>query len=281
VETRYVNVHHGHRDSWTAPRCSCRRVQLWLYGGATVFGVGQRDDHTIASELARVARRDGIVLDVVNRGLPKEQHERNALRFAWDLTYAKAPDLAVFLDGADDVASALALAERGLGDTRAPYDAYAEGLFDDLFADAPVHDTHGLVQDLGWPTASDLGSGDPGRLAAVRFARFRGLSQDTSATSGVPVRYFWQPSSYARGPLEAEVTRSLDDDELARRRRAWSQARRYLPEDVVDLTQVFDGVPGSVFVDETDLDERGARIVAEALYRELRPELRRFARGAG
>ena len=85
ARTTHINVVDGKRVTWTPPPCSCRRVRVWVYGGSTTWGVGQRDGHTIPSELARAAWADGVALEVENRGVGGDAHWEEAQRFAWDL----------------------------------------------------------------------------------------------------------------------------------------------------------------------------------------------------
>ena len=68
--TAILNYHvvDGRRATWRpAVTPGCRPAKVWMFGGSTAFGQGQRDDHTIASELARVAWEDGIAVDVTKR----------------------------------------------------------------------------------------------------------------------------------------------------------------------------------------------------------------------
>lgn len=273
VETRHVNVHDGERDTWRAPACDCERLTLWLYGGSAVFGFEQRDDQTIASHLARIAADDGLVVDVHNRGVPGQLHQRNAFRFAWDLSWDPAPDLVAFYDGADEVDSALALSAAGLGDTRAPYEAYSEELYDEIFRDsadlAPTED----VEVQGWPTASDVGNDDPGRLAVVRYERSREASRDSAADADVPIAWFWQPTRHSRGDVEPAAEAGTDAADPARAA-AFARASDLISDPVVDLTDVFDATEAPVFADEAHHSELGAQVVAEAIYRALEPQLR-------
>ena len=172
VRTRHVNIRDGDRVTWTPPPCSCERLTVWFYGGSAAFGLEQRDEHTIASELARVAADNGITLDVVNRGIPGQLHWRNALRFGWDLAVEEPPDLVVFDEGAEEVDAATQLVDRGYGDVRAPYEPYIENLYDEIYdvqGPDPVPQT--MTFD-GWPTV-DGGSHreTPGALAAERYER--------------------------------------------------------------------------------------------------------------
>src|SRR5262249_41866374 len=66
---KYINVHDALRGTYRAsPPSDARALHVGVFGGSTVWGVGARDDHTIPSELARVAELRGVALDVVNYG---------------------------------------------------------------------------------------------------------------------------------------------------------------------------------------------------------------------
>jgi hypothetical protein len=273
VETRHVNVRDGERETWRAPECDCERLTLWLYGGSAVFGIEQRDHQTIASHLVKVAYEDGIVLDVRNRGLPGQLHWRNAFRFSWDLTWEDPPDLVAFYDGADEVDSALVLSERGLGDTRAPFEPFSEELYEELFDVPEQLQPPTDIDYLGWPTLSDLPNDDPGRLAIARYDRTREMSRDAAAIADTPVRWFWQPTRHAHADWESPAEEGTDaaDPERAA---AFARAADLLDDEVIDLTEVFAAVDQPLYANEVHHSERGARIVAEAIYRALRPDLR-------
>lgn len=43
---------------------------VWFFGGSTMFGFGQRDEHTIPSEIVRSPAADGHRIEAVNVGTP-------------------------------------------------------------------------------------------------------------------------------------------------------------------------------------------------------------------
>ncbi len=268
VETPTVNVRDRQRVSWTAPPCDCRRVTVWLYGGSGAFGVGQRDEHTIASELARAAAADGITLDVRNRGMPGQMHWRNSTRLAWDLTQEPPPDLVVFYEGAEEVASEFELRDRGLGNTVAPLESFVTDLYDEV-AGVPVEPPPAPdgVSLNGWPTV-DSEERAPGELAADRYDRSRAMSRWTAQAADLPVRYFWQPSRYDRGDVPADA---------AARAAAYTGAAAALPDDVRDLSGTLAGTERPVFYDDTNHNELGASLVAAAIWRDLRDEVTALA----
>ncbi len=269
VATPTVNVRDRVRTSWTAPPCDCRRLTVWLYGGSGAFGVGQRDDHTIASELARAAAADGITLDVQNRGIPGQMHWRNSTRLAWDLTQSPPPDLVVFYEGAEEVGAELELRRRGLGNTLAPFESFITGLYDEVanVPDEPPPAPDGVSLD-GWPTV-DSTDRSPGELAAARYDRSRAMSRWTTEAADLPVRYYWQPSRFDGG---------ADAGADGGRAAAYRGATAALPDDVRDLSGTLDGTNRPVFYDDTNHNERGAALVAATMWKDLRGEVTTLAR---
>lgn len=107
-----LNVVDGRRVSYQPADPT---VTVWWFGGSTMFGLVQRDDHTIPSEVARLAERDGIRIRSVNFGVESYNAVQEALAFGLALAgrEATAPDLAVFYDGANELATAVERVEVG------------------------------------------------------------------------------------------------------------------------------------------------------------------------
>lgn len=116
--------------------------------------------------------------------------------------------------------------------------------------------------------ASPGGAGGPvpwgDRVAdtAAVYERGRLLAEDLAAGSGVPVRFFWLPYQQGSraGDQYREVAATLDPS-------------------VGDLSGLLDGVDEPVFLDDARVNERGARLVAEAIYEAVRPQLVALDRG--
>lgn len=270
VETRHVNVSNGVRRSWEAPDCDCQRLRVWMYGGSTTFGIGQRDGHTIASELARVAWQHGIALDVSNRGVPGHTHWSEANRFAWDLTLSPPPDLVIFYDGVNEIWRAQ------FGQTEEESRQPLEPLTDDIWDG--VKDQGVTPRELPpgarVPAATplpDASATELGRRASSLYDRTRKMSADSAAANDVPIFWFWQPSRMSRDARDDEPTN--EDGSEQWRRELYRGAETAVPDGVIDLTSVFDDVDAPLFSDEVHHNELGARVVAEEIFSEIRPEL--------
>lgn len=273
VATRYINVQDGHRVSWSPPESSRPRLTVWIYGGSTTFGFDQRDEHTIASELARVAHDHGIDLDVVNRGVNAQMHWMEANRFAWDLTTEdEKPDLVIFYDGFNELWGARQLDSLGFGDRREPLDPMTADLAEQLQeeagkAPAPPPESKVTQKEVA-PTNDPVVIGD---LAGRRYEQARKMSKATAAAYDIPVRYFWQPNRFTR-PENPEENRADPGSEL-RNRIMHEKAATWIGSDVTDLRDVFDDVDRPLYTDDAHHNEYGAHLVAEAMFASLQPEL--------
>ncbi|MFM7068365.1 MAG: SGNH/GDSL hydrolase family protein, partial [Actinomycetes bacterium] len=278
VELATIKVRNGHRVTWAPPPSTGRVLTVWVYGGSTTFGFGQRDAHTMPSELARIATDAGYRVNVVNKGVPGDLHADEARRFAWDVSDADpTPDVVVFYDGVNDVAAANERNEHRtngdsdtpslvLGDLRNDFRNHRE-LSDRLFP--PTRPSGAGISPT---TTSPLLGPIPLAQRAVRdYERARLSSRSVAAATGVQVLWFWQPTRFSRPPVPGEPT-TPDDAFLTTE---YDTAKSLIADDVIDLTGVFTANRDPIFYDTIHTNEAGARIVAAGIFEHLRPALDR------
>jgi len=105
----YTNIVDGVRTSYQS-QAPGKKVSAWFFGASALFGDGQRDDHTIPSEFARLAEADGIALEVRNYGRPGIAMWQELELFQQLVASGQKPDLVVFYDGFNDLAWQMNLA---------------------------------------------------------------------------------------------------------------------------------------------------------------------------
>jgi lysophospholipase L1-like esterase len=108
-----------------------------------------------------------------------------------------------------------------------------------------------------------------------RYDRSREVSRTAADAHGVPVRYIWQPTRYTRPLVESEPHNDGPSENYTRRSHALIS--HFLPDDVIDLSDALSGTDAPLFTDDVHHNELAARLVAEALYEQLEPDLRRWA----
>lgn len=278
VRSEFLNVSDGRRATWTPPPCRCHRLSVWVYGGSTTFGLGQRDDHTIPSELARIAAREGITLDVSNRGFAGATHWMAAQRFAWDVATEDPPDLVIFYDGVNDQGAVSTLVETGRFGVAEPA---ARGLelerrnFDEEHGNppgTPTPDSVVLPAEKDDATPNQPGAAEVGRQTAAHYQRSRSLSVEAAQNAGIPALWFWQPTAASRRPPSPQEESQEVDRVTAQ------AAAAALPDGVIDLSGSVDASEEAVFYDGAHTNEVGAGLIAAAVYEHIRPQLEHLKR---
>lgn len=99
---------HVNIDDWVRrshePDTTAEDVPVvWFFGGSTTFGEGQRDLYTIPSWISRIAEDEGTPIRVVNYGQRGWTHYQEMLLLDQLLPREDPPDVAVFLDGANEL----------------------------------------------------------------------------------------------------------------------------------------------------------------------------------
>lgn len=86
--TTYVNFVDGRRVSYEPEDPT---VTVWFFGGSTMFGDGQRDEHTIPSEVARLSEADGLPIRVINFGVASYNNYQGTMAFIEALSLESPP----------------------------------------------------------------------------------------------------------------------------------------------------------------------------------------------
>jgi lysophospholipase L1-like esterase len=287
ADTEYIDVVDGERRTIRPDPSLGEPLRVWFFGGSAAFGAGQRDEHTIASELVRRAGQDGVPLEVRNFGVPATVNWQSVTlmieRLAWD----EAPDLVVFYDGANDLSLQESLASQGRATSDRPASLIDAELNEILRERSTMDDVTG--GEATATTQLDPAATTPDALGARVLTRYsRGVSVARAAASGagVPIRFFWQPQLSTKTPLNEVDASTLDtigssDQATASNRALANAVRAGLPSlGVTDLSTTFDGQNEAIYWDSVHTNEVGAALIAQRMYAELGPELR-AARATG
>jgi len=265
----FINVDSlGHRRTIPGPRSAADTVRVFVFGGSTMWGTHLRDSTTIpsvlATKLAAAAPTD-VAFDVTNFGESGYVSTQGLLELQMQLRAGHLPDVVIFYDGINDVASAVQQREAGL-----PQNEFNRAReFDDGRA------IYGSETGAGseWRAAKVIGSAVVQRLQVVqRFAAAlrRGASAPPPADLpraivdayvanvdvvealrgryGFRALYVWQPTLQTTAkvltPYETLMRRESERDEFGKRLRATHVAVRPI------LDSAMTRRVGSRFVDE-------------------------------
>lgn len=266
-ESRYTNVEGGERRT-SRRTCRCPEREAWLVGTSAAFGLGQRDEHTIASYLNQLGVEEGWSLRVRNLGVPGVTmvDELDGVVAHLDLDPGR-PDVVVVYGGFNDVLAAYMHATVRDG-----------ALLDPIVFDGPwieeylaLNPAPVLPDDLIEPLARHVAA----EVTATRDAMAAELS-----SRGVESRFFWQADAFVN-PLQMEgLARSLNATmaDLATRddlQRLLERTVELVAPGVEDLRAPIGELTVPVFADPAHMNELGARVVARLILDRLLPLLDR------
>jgi lysophospholipase L1-like esterase len=273
----FFNITDNVRESYQGAGAMGAAVpEVWFIGGSTMFGQGQRDQHTIPSEVARLAESEGVAVRVVNLGALGATSWEGMNRLLAQLAAGPAPALVVTYEGVNDVNVVAEQRLAGRDDLMAhpghyssPVDAGFAGagetaasieLLDRTWWER-YRDTsalgqvlHGVLGAAVTPAAAqtDPGAAELAELAADHVRRSQLLISDLGADAGFATLYTSQPWRAPEAPLVAE----------------------HLRDTTVDLSGAFEGVPvDEIYLDGGHTNELGAVLVAEAMWPHVRRAL--------
>ena len=258
----HITVDGPVRRSYEAPAAAGRRPEVWFLGGSALWGEGQRDEHTIPSEVARRAEAAGTPIRAVNLGQPGYTSWQSALLLEQQLAVRPAPDLVVLYDGADDVAVQLETPSEdpvhydvgGVTEALTGRDSardQAEDWWETYRETSVVNRLLDGAQSLfGVVPAGAEGPGIVDRVEDLH-ARSLDLARFAAAEHDVPVVAAWQAAEGVPG------------DGGAYRRVAGGTGG---PDGPVDLSAALDDADRPVFLDGVLTNELGARLVAARLW---------------
>ena len=290
VRGRHITSVAGERASYVPAAADDDEeevLDVWFFGGSTLWGEGQRDGHTIPSEVARLAERDGVTLRVRNFGERGYTAFQEWLVLEQELARRPAPDLAVFYHGANEIYSLLESPENlGAQPSIFQIEQYQEAFrrSPPLPGERPAPEPSilddyrsvSLVERLGaWAGEQVVPSAQaqtapyeppPADLeravdeAEQIYRRSVRRIRVEAERAGVPAAVFWQPGG------EPAPDGSPDDyAELGRRVVGVTGS--------IDISDALLDPPGPVYIDGVHTNELGARLSAEAIWTHLGPEL--------
>jgi hypothetical protein len=301
---KYVNIEGWSRASYESSDLADDALVVWMFGGSTTWGEGQRDEYTIASYLARIAEDAGKPVRVVNYGQRGWTHFQEMILFEQLLASEPAPAVAIFYDGANEI-NAQTLGAKGVP-THTLADQYAEkisgGISDEFAPDeappAPPSQaqlawesylSHSAIQQFVRVVKNQFDTPVGAAEAAVVQSNDGGSGQ--AGESSQDEEDF--SDSYVKTQLDAQravevygrgrvLTTFLAEQYgvipvffwqpvLAGEAENWANENISAP--TINISDALDSRE-DVYIDGGHTNEEGARIVAERIWRDLAPVLK-------
>lgn len=259
-----LNVRDGRRVT-VEPTSDGPSVSVWLTGGSAVWGIGQRDQATIASALVRAGDAAGRRLAVDNMGERGTVLANQIDAIAARLDEGEVPDVVVVYGGFNEVGVALADVFLRSGDDAAQL---VEGDQQELDLREQMGDLEAINEQVDEFLASGAGP-EAAALAARRYRAEQARLDELAEEHGFEVRYVVQADAFGdRRQLEPyEAISNVPTAVMERSPIALALAgfEAEMVGEAVSLRQLFDGSPDQVFLGLVHHNEAAAARVAGAL----------------
>ncbi|MBI3790199.1 MAG: SGNH/GDSL hydrolase family protein [Gemmatimonadetes bacterium] len=285
---RYVNVDSAARRVTPQPRVPATpAARVFLFGGSTMWGTGQRDSATIAAEVARRLQPlagVGARIEVTNFGENGWVSTQGMIALQLALRAGARPDVVLFYDGINDVAATVQWGQAGVSQNEfkrerefafgraMDHEVSTRSALDDLRA-LPLLAGEVLHQSafIGWvkslaprrQPAFIAADSAADRTVAV-YAETARMVEALGARYGFTPVFVWQPTPQSTGKVLTKFESRLlvDGDKDAYWRRLhevhalvparWRDAMAGVaPGRAVDASTVFRGDSMAVFTDRT------------------------------
>lgn len=242
---RYINIDSlGHRITPQPARPTAPRARVFFFGGSTMWGTNNRDDHTIPAEASRrlqLIAGPGSRIEVANFGENGYVMTQGIVQLMLLLREGKRPDVVVFYAGLNDAGATVQSGVPGLPQNeskRVEEFAFGRVLDRTGFEHGAAKDTRALgfafrqfadrlaaVELLkSWlpPPATTYIPADAAALGTVAvFVENVRIVEALAGQYGFKAIYIWQPTVHATTklltPYEQKIARQIQADPFQRR----------------------------------------------------------------
>ncbi len=289
---KYIKIDsNGIRKTWNAPNKK-DAINIFMFGGSTLWGYGARDDFTIPSHLSKLlAQNTRFDVRVVNMGETGYVSTQELVAFTLELQKGNKPDIAVFYDGINDVAAALLNKKAGVTfhekNRQAEFNLTNEERSGDLYLaslsmlvkKSNIFTAISRIKGIKEPGPPyETGSPDAEKLAS-EVADVYGSSVSVigkiGRASGAKTLFYWQPVVFTKdspSPREKEIIAELEFLDYFHK-----TVNEHIKSDEAlnananfhDITGVFNGLEERQYIDYMHLSEAGNGLVAKRIYGDI------------
>ncbi len=279
-----------HRKTANAT-CDGKDPMIWMFGGSTMWGTGSPDWDTIPSALAGILAKSGTPVCVRNFGQTGWRNTQELIELELELKRTqRRPDLVIFYDGFNDGYS---FYQSGKIDVHMNFNSIGSqfekhssrqtlrsSLLDLLLSThtarliSKTRPSQSLVS--GDTSRTQVNTADAQKDLEVSYLHNLDIVRALAREYGFQYAFFWQPVIFAGHkhftPDEQKILtfyHSRIDEEDVEYRDMENVLQRGTPQHMFDISNVFDGVSDTVFIDCVHVAPEGNELVAERMLAEL------------
>jgi lysophospholipase L1-like esterase len=287
--SEYVNTDESVNGTWrrtiNADGTACqkqKRIEVWMFGGSTLYGTGVPDFATLPSYLSRDLNVAGVTCAIVsNFGAEGYVTNQEVLLLMEQLKAGRRPDLVIFYDGVNDsyagaVSPGVPDAHISLGSIKARVEGSLAGRLDFLRDSSALQLARLALNSVRRVNAAEAKNEQVESKAVATLDNYEAnlrMAQTLAQAYGFRVLSFWQPAFvYGHKPLAPFEMRVAGNEAWANSYRilntVYTEAERRaeIHGDFVFLGRIFDSTNEPFYIDKwMHLDPQGNELVAGAI----------------
>jgi lysophospholipase L1-like esterase len=299
--SQYINADKSEKGIWRrtinpdGKACGRqKRVEIWMFGGSTLYGTGVPDFATIPSYLSRDLNAVEVPCIVVsNFGVEGYVTNQEVLLLMQQLKADRRPDLVIFYDGLNDayagaVSPGVPSAHMSLGNIKARMEGSLVGRLDFLRNSSALQLAILAANSVRRVNAAEARNQETQSKATATLDNYEAnlrVAQSLAQAYGFRVFSFWQPAFvYGHKPLAPFEMRIAGNEAKANAfhtlNAVYAEAERRADNrtDFVFLGRIFDSSNEPYYIDKwMHLAPKGNEVVAGAITRYVQDKLRQPA----
>jgi hypothetical protein len=285
---RYVNLDvNGLRHTWNAQ--STQPVKIWMFGASTMWGTGARDDYTIPSALSKMlAKVFPSRIQVTNYGTTGYVSTQEIIYMLRELQQGRRPDIAIFYDGYSDTFAAFQNRTAGVPQNEnnriREFNILSRSRTRDFFWEVLKRSNlYNLMEGvhtklLGTKPLPPLSPEMQSQLVVgvlQNYSMNKTIVELIAEKMGFLPLFYWQPTPYTRtNRNDFEESWVKDPAQKHFFEDAYAAVRRSPLEtngSFHDISDVFEGYVGTLYIDYAHITERGNEIIARRMFQDVGP----------
>ena len=285
---RYVSVDvNGLRHTWNMP--ATRPLEIYVFGGSTMWGQGARDDYTIPSALSKMlAEVFPSRVRVTNFGQLGFVNTQEMISLFRELQRGSRPDIVIFYDGYNDTFAAfqnqVARVPQNEGHRIKEFNILNRSRSRDFYWEVLKRSNiYNLMEGahtklFGTKPLPALSPEKQSQLVTdvlQNYSMNKTIVELVGEKIGFISCFYWQPTPHTRENrnhfeelwLRDRAQGSFFEDVYAAVKRSPLETNVSFH----DISDVFRGHEGTLYIDEAHTTERGNEIIARRMFQDVAP----------
>lgn len=292
---KHININKaGLRQTWNSQTnrkdTGTRTLEIYMFGGSTMWGTGARDNHTIPSYVSKsLSEKTRLNVRVTNFGESGYVSMQEVIALSLALKKGNIPDLVIFYDGYNDIYSALQnkIAGSPQNEFKRKREFNITGHYNRLAKLYFQETAQMILEKLGLNIFKDranvnddiMTAEESNRLSDDVIQNYREnlmLVEGFAKLSNFDLLFYWQPTIFTKSKLSPDELQLRDSSSKSYQKfyfEVYDKMKKfesvYSGFNYYNLSNLFHDIDHSLYIDEVHIAEEGNEIVASRMAEDI------------